>query len=89
MSYSAPVEFSVGRPIQQGRQPGFLSEARYFKRGSTGEYQDPWLSVLISRWVWLCIEENFSSQQGNYALLGAEHIQFEAFSHRVTSWIEV
>jgi hypothetical protein len=30
-----------------------------------------------------------SSQQGKLSLLGAEHIQFEAFSHGVTSLIEV
>ena len=49
------------------------------------EVQDPWLSVLILRWVWLSLEEVLSSQQGKRSLLGAEHIQFEVFSHGLTS----
>jgi hypothetical protein len=31
------------------------------------KYQDPWLSVPISRWVWLYVEKDLSSQQVNYA----------------------
>ncbi len=50
------------------------------------EYQDPWLSVIISRWVWLSIEEVLSSQQGKLFLLGADHIQFEVVLHGMTSW---
>jgi len=68
MSYSAPVEFPVGRLIQQGRQLGYLSERRrYLRRGDNREYQDPWFSVSISRWVWLYVEEDLSSQQANCA----------------------
>jgi hypothetical protein len=30
----------------------------------TAAFEDPWLSVFISRWIWLYIEEVLSSQQG-------------------------
>ena len=68
MSHSAPVEFSVGRSIQQGRQPGYLIQiVMELLATGTGSFQDPWLSVPISRLVWLYMEKKLSSQQTNYA----------------------